>query len=402
MSDTNETPRRKSRWGRLGYYLFLLVFTVAIIEIGARWYLGHVLQKSSSNKFRFNSYRVYEHVPGFREGDGERDWIVINNHGFRRDSDVPMEKAPGTKRVFFLGGSAAHGISSSAPYPVVHIYQDQTVDAQLERMLREAMPDERVEVINAAVTGYQVFQHTQYLLTELLAYDPDLVIFFDGQNDHYVNNPQYRYMTDFRYQFWKPLLQDPGAGTTWMAFANWMSRYSGAFRGYVAWRMTRDAVKEGDRVDWLTPHVDDETTIANHRKVARDQFLRAIDDNLFLLTRDSVKAVVCLQPQLMLRDSTLLSDQERSFMRPEGHIRALYPVVLQELREVTGRWHVPLVDMMPAINQPEYRGQQLLIDYCHLSPLGGEACAKALLPVVKVALWPVTADTLTAPGAPGI
>lgn len=398
-----ESQKRRSRWGRWGYYLFLVTFTIALVEIGARWYLGHVLQKSSSNKFRFNSYRVYEHVPGFREGDGERDWIIINGQGFRRDEEVQLKKPPGTKRIFFLGGSAAHGISSSAPYPVVHIYQDQTVDAQLERMLKEALPQERIEVINAAVTGYQVFQHTQYLLTELLAYDPDLVIFFDGQNDHYVNDTNYRYMTDFRYQFWKPLLQDPGAGTTWMAFANWMSRYSGAFRGYVAWRMTKDAVKEGERVDWLGPFVDERTTIANHRKVARNQFLRAIDDNLFLLSRDSVKAVICLQPQLTLRDSSKLSEEERAFLRPEPHIRALYPVVLDELREVTMRWKVPLVDMTPAINGREYDGRQLLIDYCHLSPLGGEACAKALLTVVREALWPAATDTaITAPAAPGI
>lgn len=395
-------PKARSRRGRIAYVLFLLVFTLVLVELGARWYLGHVLQKSASNKFRFNSYRVYEHVPGFREGDGERDWIVINGQGFRREEEVEVVKPPRTKRVFFLGGSAAHGISSAAPYPVVHIYQDETVDAQLERMLEADRPGERVEVINAAVTGYQVFQHTQYLLTELLAYDPDLVIFFDGQNDHYVCNTAYRYMTDFRYQFWKPLLQEPGAGTTWMAFANWMSKYSAAFRGYVAWRMTRDAVKEGERVDWLAPYVDDATTIANHRAVAGDQFLRAIEENLFLLARDSVKAVICLQPQLMLRDSALLSDTERSFARNEPHIRALYPVVLEELRQATTRWNTPLVDMMPAINRSEYAGQQLLIDYCHLSPLGGEACAKELFPVVREALWPTRSDTITAPAAPGI
>ena len=315
---------------------------------------------------------------------------------------MALTKPPGTKRIFFLGGSAAHGISSAAPYPIVHIYQDQTIDAYLERMLEQAMPRENVEVINAAVTGYQVFQHTPYLLTDLLPYDPDLVIFFDGQNDHYIFNPEYQYMTDCRYQFWKPLLQQPSLRTVWMAFANWMSRYSAAFRGYVAYTMTRDAVKEGERVDLSVPFVEDATTIANHRAVARDQFLRAIENNLFLLARDSVKAVLCLQPQLMLRDTAELSDAERAIFRQEPHIRALYPVVLDELHEVSARWNVPLVDMNPAMNDPVYRGRQLLIDYCHLSPLGGEACAKELFPVVREALWPTRPDTITAPAVPGI
>jgi len=402
MSDSTTPPKRRSRWGRVAYYLFLLVFTVALVEIGARYYLSNVLQKSSDNKFRFNSYRVYEHVPGFREGDGERDWIVINGQGFRRSEEVALKKPAGTRRVFFLGGSAAHGITSAAPYPVVHIYQDETVDAHLERMLNETMPDQKVEVINAAVTGYQVFQHTQYLLTELLAYDPDLVIFFDGNNDHFVNDTNYRYMTDFRYQFWKPYLQEPSFSGTWMGFASWMSKYSGAFRGYLAWKMTRDAIKEGIRVDWQGSYVDDATTISNHRKVARDQFLRAIDQNLFLLARDSVKAIVCLQPLLVMRDTTRLSANERAFLHHDGNLKALYPVVVEELTQVTGQWGVPFLDLNPAMNDARWDGQQLLIDYCHLSAKGGEACATALLPLVQAALRKSDTDSLSKPAASGI
>ncbi|MBK7946279.1 MAG: SGNH/GDSL hydrolase family protein [Flavobacteriales bacterium] len=398
----NHPPKRRSRRGRIAYFLFLSVFTIALVEIGARWYLSNVLQKSSENKFRFNSYRVYEHVPGFREGDGERDWIEINGQGFRRSQEVSIAKPAGTKRVFFLGGSAAHGITSAAPYPVVHIYQDETVDAHLERMLKEALPGQKVEVINAAVTGYQVFQHTQYLLTELLAYRPDLVIFFDGNNDHFVNDTNYRYMTDFRYQFWKPYLQEPSFSGTWMSFASWMSKYSGAFRGYLAWKMTRDAIKEGMRVDWQGAYVDDATTISNHKKVARDQYLRAIDDNLFLLARDSIKAIVCLQPARDARYRAL-SANERAFLHTDRNVAALYPVVVEELKEVTGRWGVPFADLNPAMNDPRWDGEQLLIDYCHLSAKGGEACASALLPLVIDALIGTsTTDTLSRPAASGI
>lgn len=400
MTDNRATEQKPSRRGRITYILFLTVFTLAVVEIGARWYLAHVLQKSSSNKFRFNSYRVYEHVPGFREGDGERDWIIINGQGFRRSKEVALKKPLGAKRVFFLGGSAAHGITSAAPYPVVHIYQDETVDAHLERLLKDEWPGREVEVINAAVTGYQVFQHTQYLLTELLAYDPDLVIFFDGNNDHFVNDTNYRYMTDFRYQFWKPYLQEPSLTGVWLGFASWMSKYSGAFRGYLSWKMTRDAIREGMRVDWQGPYVDDSTTIRNHRKVARHQFLRSIEENLFLLARDSVKAIVCLQPLLVLRDTARLSPNERAFLHQDPNIKALYPVVVDELRAVTSRWGAFFVDLNPAMNEDRWNGQQLLIDYCHLSATGGEACARALLPYVMEALRSDGAE-VTTPAASG-
>ena len=67
----DQPSHSKRYWGRVAYVLFLTVFTLGCVEIGARYYLGHVLQKASDNKFRFNHYRVYEHVPGFHEGDGK-------------------------------------------------------------------------------------------------------------------------------------------------------------------------------------------------------------------------------------------------------------------------------------------------------------------------------------------
>ncbi|MBP6392085.1 MAG: SGNH/GDSL hydrolase family protein [Flavobacteriales bacterium] len=398
----------KRRWGRVAYVLFLTVFTFSCVEIGARYYLGHVLQKASDNKFRFNHYRVYEHVPGFHEGDGKEDWIVINANGFRRREDVPVKKPAGTIRIFFMGGSAAHGISSASPYPIVHVRMDETVDAHLERILRTSIPGQRVEVINAAVTGYHVFQHTEYLMSELLAYDPDMVIFFDGANDHYINNPDYRYMTDLRHQFWKPLLQEPSMRSVWFQFAFWMAKCSGAFRGYVSWWMTMEAQREMERVDLIRWDLGPAASIAAHRTAAHDQFLRAIETNLFLLRREGVKAVLCLQPMLVLRDTTLLSSAERAFLRRDVNVQTLYPTVIEELRGVATKWNVPLVDMNPSFNNPAFKGQQLLIDYCHLNSAGGEVCARTLAPVVQHALAtppliPSAEDTLpvTALAAPG-
>ncbi len=152
----------------LYYFLYLFVFTLITLEIFGRVYYSKVLHKSSEHMFRFNSYRIYEHVPGFHEGDGKKDWIIINRQGFRRAADVTKEKQQDTFRVFLMGGSAAHGQGN----PLVHIYQDQTIDAYLERKLKQLHPDHNIEIINAAVRGYQVFQHTTYILSELLDYHP--------------------------------------------------------------------------------------------------------------------------------------------------------------------------------------------------------------------------------------
>ncbi len=51
-----------------------------------------------------------------------------------------------------MGGSAAHGIQALPPYPVRHIYPEETIDAYLEKKLKINHPDKNIEIINAAVT----------------------------------------------------------------------------------------------------------------------------------------------------------------------------------------------------------------------------------------------------------
>ena len=163
---------------KIWYITFLFIFLLAALEITGRIYLSFFLQKSSSPKFRFNSYRIYEHVPDFKEGDRTGNWIEINKQGFRRSSDVVMQKPFNTLRIFLMGASSAHGISSAAPFPVRHIYNNETIDVFLESLLEKEFKEKNIEVINAAVTGYQFFQQTNYLMYEIIKYDPDMIIFF--------------------------------------------------------------------------------------------------------------------------------------------------------------------------------------------------------------------------------
>lgn len=368
---------------RLYYLLFLFIFTLIALEIFGRIYLNTILKKSTDPKFRFNSYRIYEHVPGFHEGDGKKDWIVINNQGFRRSTDVSKIKPVNTFRAFLMGASAAHGISTAAPYPLVHIYMDQTIDHYLEENLKKLHPGKNIEIINAAVTGYQVFQHTPYLLSEILDYHPDLVIFFDGANDHYFNNPDFDYWGENRYQYWKSRLQHPSVSGCFNYFTLWLSKYSGFARGYYAWSLNNDAVKHDKKI--IDPYKDNasgDVAIANHKQLAKRAFLRAIEANINILQTNQVQTIICLQPMLVLRDTINLSPAEKSFLNKDPNTQLLYPVVVQELNELTSKYRVPFIDMNPAFNDPKYKGQQLLIDYCHLSPSGGEAAANQMLQAV--------------------
>ena len=364
----------------LYYFLYLFVFTLITLEIFGRVYYSKVLHKSSEHMFRFNSYRIYEHVPGFHEGDGKKDWIIINRQGFRRAADVTKEKQQDTFRVFLMGGSAAHGQGN----PLVHIYQDQTIDAYLERKLKQLHPDHNIEIINAAVTADQVFQHTTYILSELLDYHPDMVIFFDGSNDHYFSNPDYDYWGESRYQFWKSRLQTPSVGGWFDYFFLWLSRFSGFAKGYCMWRLHNDAIRPD--IIPIIKYSDPDSAIAAHKIIARKSFLRAIETNINILKTNNIQPVICLQPMLALRISSMYSIQEKSFdqtgTNSGKNYQILYPTVVQELTDLTGRYQVPFINMVIPFNDPAYKGKQLFIDYCHLTPLGGEVVADNLLQAV--------------------
>ena len=371
--------------GKILYGLFVGLFTIVVVELAATYYLSEILNKSTDKKFRFSSYLIYEHVPNFREGDGEKDWIILNSQGFRREEDVSKDKPEDVFRAFLLGGSAAHGISSAAPYPIEHVYMDETIDAHLERMLEVEFPDKKMEIINVAVTGYKVFQHTQYLLSELLDYDPDLVIFMDGVNDHYRHNPKLNYYKDNKYQFWKSRLQEPSLGGMFDYLANFMADYSALFRAYVSWNLQRDAIKR-DRAPERQYLVDsDQDMIVGYDKVSPREYLRSIQANLDLLSRHGIEAIVSLQPSLNQRDKALLSEAELSFRREVkiDPLHVLYPHVLRDLQQLTRENNVDFVNLVPVFNLEDYAGTQLFIDYCHLNSAGGEVIAQSLLPYAK-------------------
>src|SRR5205085_5716721 len=98
-----------------------------------------------------------------------------NAQGFRGVRPVPTEKPAGTIRIMAVGGSTTFDTEVSA---------DSTAwPARLERILNNRLPGRSVEVINAGVAGYGVDHDLIRLETELYAYHPDLIIFYQGHND---------------------------------------------------------------------------------------------------------------------------------------------------------------------------------------------------------------------------
>ena len=160
-------------------YLMVLIFVVmlsaeAVVRLRAWWKFG-----SSSASVRdpmivyHPEWELWTLKPGY-EVRGSTFHIVINSHGFRGD-EFTLEKPPNTIRIVCLGASTTFsGETSSNATTWTHLLQQQ---------IQQEFSDVKVEVINAAVPGYVAADNLKNLKHRVLALDPDLVIYYELNNE---------------------------------------------------------------------------------------------------------------------------------------------------------------------------------------------------------------------------
>lgn len=96
-------------------------------------------------------------------------YLNINSHGFRGDEILDKNNYV----IIFLGGSSVFGIITSS--------DETTIPALVEKKLKEK--NLNVQVINAGIPRATSIDELYLLETNLLKYEPDLVIMYDGWND---------------------------------------------------------------------------------------------------------------------------------------------------------------------------------------------------------------------------
>jgi lysophospholipase L1-like esterase len=117
-------------------------------------------------KMKPNSLGYYKDIPA-----------SINSHGHRND-EVPLHKKLHTFRILVLGDSFTAGDN---------VGQNEAYPQALERLLNQTSK-QKVEVINAGVSGWAPFQYAQYYENYGIHFEPDLVIVgFFVSNDTYID-----------------------------------------------------------------------------------------------------------------------------------------------------------------------------------------------------------------------
>lgn len=116
------------------------------------------------------------------EEEGEARWVTRPNKlEFFNAQSFPVEKPPGSLRIFTLGGSTTAG----------RPYDDRVSFARwLERYLELAEPGRGHAVINAGAISYASYRVVR-LMKELVRYEPDVFVVYTGHNE-FLEERSYR------------------------------------------------------------------------------------------------------------------------------------------------------------------------------------------------------------------
>lgn len=162
------TRRRPTGLQRLALLLSPLLVLVAA-EIVAR-----IAAPRASERDPFLELSKASSKFGEVEVDGVR-WYQVRHADLYADRNVafPVEKAPGTLRIFCLGGSANAGWPHGT---------EQIWSRYLEHALRQAYPSRSIEVVNVGAHAYASYR-VRPILEDVVRFDPDLIVLWTGNNE---------------------------------------------------------------------------------------------------------------------------------------------------------------------------------------------------------------------------
>ncbi len=160
-------------WKRRFFFLVTLIFPVlilALLELGLRLiHYGPDLSPFTQERLNGKPYLVMN--PSLKN----RYFVKVDFTPSTSPDFFLMPKPLGTYRIFCLGGSTTAG------YPY---WFNGSFSSFLRDRLRAIFPDKGIEVINVGMTATNSFTVLD-LARDLVGYEPDLFIVYDGHNEFY-------------------------------------------------------------------------------------------------------------------------------------------------------------------------------------------------------------------------
>jgi hypothetical protein len=130
-------------------------------------------------------WRMVRNFLAIENWKGKSFWFMTNDQGFPPVAEgmlhYAVPKPSGVFRVVILGGSTVEGLGVMTPLDSLPAKLQVAFEAARREQSATGVP--RVEVINAGVDGYASDDEYLYFLADLLRFQPDLVLSYDGWND---------------------------------------------------------------------------------------------------------------------------------------------------------------------------------------------------------------------------
>jgi len=386
----------------------LIVF-LCVAELGARAFYFMRWGKLYPLQSMQYSLRL-----GWRLAPGQFRDFSVNSAGFRRADETDLRREPGGIRIFLVGGSAAFGSNGLYPQFPSEPIREETIDHSLELLLRERFPGRTVEVINAAVPEYRLFQETSLYSEMLLNYDPDLVIFLDGHNDisflsGLAENRTAAPLWNLRHFLRGERVLNARSPLDAISYADlYLGRTSYAYH-ILAVILQRAADRRGvgrssawgENTFTPTAEADMASDLAAGLDSLAVYYTDQVKDLADLAARRSGRVIYALQPELVDEDSMSLTTLERRIQafafqhhRDRGtftwrYLGANFPKWLEPIRS-------PTFDVVDLSRIAMGGGDVLYTDYTHMTAAGNRRVAELLLPRV-MAMLQNAAETVPEP-----
>ena len=193
----NSAPQSKSRRRAFKVFVSGITYIIGLIilffvfrnvsrnqrvqEASSPLYLQEPGHERTGHRYLYDSRLGWRNIPGWKATTLGRK-LTINSKGLR-DREYPYEKSPEFKRVLVLGDSYAWGYGVSDEEIFTEVLEEELGGSK-----------KKVEVLNAAVSGWGTDQEYLYFLQEGHKYSPDIVLLaFFILNDpiNNVNPTQY-------------------------------------------------------------------------------------------------------------------------------------------------------------------------------------------------------------------
>ncbi len=168
--------------------LLLFVGLELVLRLAVTASAGYLERREElTYEFKLWQMQLFDSFMGMHESDPELFWrlkpnysstlVAVNSQGFSGPDFGP--KQPGELRLLFLGDSTPLGIGLAD--------WRQSFVFQLEKLLRDSLPEVQVRVINAATAGYSSWQCRRLLELRGDELQPDIVVCYFGNNDPSIN-----------------------------------------------------------------------------------------------------------------------------------------------------------------------------------------------------------------------